>query len=271
MNKKLLLITFILFYSISTIIYAQTEQDILDKHKDEFLARTLSPSNRKAVKGVNELGEKVIFITYDQVQTSGSNDNIKELVLTSKNNKITEVTFNYGSLVFLDGDDYMAHPKWDKGKALFQLNSKNILDENYKTVYLQNKYEVIVINTYDKKVFDIHLEAYLDISAAVCENIDLITEKYNEAYKTRTLEELKVLGLLVVDFKNGYEETNLVLMKMILKEREAIINNILRDYNSSFKIELHSFVSDPDQVWDEFYIDPIKFITTFCDNSPLLE
>ena len=251
---------------------AQNEQVILEKYKDEFATRTLSSANRKAVDGVNDLGEKVTYITYDQVQTSNSElANIKEIVLTSNGRRITECTFNYGTEVFFDGVDYKKHPEWTENINTFRISSQNILDEQGKTVFFNNRYEVIIVSLYEVDLFDVHIWADLHISAAVCENIDLIREKYNEAYTTRSIEELSELGLHLTNNDLGYEKTNEILLKTVLKEREAIINNILRDYDSYFTIDFDVFIAGPDQIWDQFYIDPIKFITTFCDNSPLLK
>jgi len=266
MNKKLLLILFFILNGISNDIYAQNERDILDKYSNEFMERALSYSNRKAVKGVNKLGEKVNFITYEQIQTSKTTtDNLKSLVLTSKKSRITDCTFIYGSISLIDD-------KVEKGNSVFRVTSQNILNKKGETTYFKNKYEVFVINSYDKEIFDVHIEADLHISALVWKNIDLITKKYNEAYKTRTIEELKDKGIyLTTSYSGGYDETNEILLRMIMKEREAIINNILKDYNSYFRIEIPKFIVNPEQVWDEFYIDPIKYINVICENSPLLK
>ncbi len=271
MNKKLLLTSLIICFISINMLSAQNEQDLLEKYKAEFIKRALSPSNRKIVKGISDLGEKVNYITYDQVQTSNSNiANIKEIVLTKNNDRITDLTFRYGSEPFLDGVDY-SHSRWVKGMSVFRLVSRNILNEYGKTIFLKNSYEVLVINSHDKKVSDVYLKADLHISAAVYENLELITKKYNEAYKTRSIKELKDLGLHLTTNENGYDETNKILLKMILKEREAIINNILREYDSYFTINFDVMFTKPEQIWDQFYIDPINFITTVCKNSPLLK
>lgn len=54
---------------------------------------------------------------------------------------------------------------------------------------------------------------------------------------------------------------------MILKEREAIINNILSKYNSSFQFNYRRFLASPSQIWDDFYVDPIKYIKVIFENS----
>ncbi len=265
MNKTLLFISFIICYSITNSICAQSEQNLLEKYQSEFTTRSLSSSNKKAINGINELGEKVIFITYEQIQSSKeSTGNLKSLVLTSKENRITDVTFIYGSISLIDEN-------LEKGNSVFRISSQNILNKKGETSYLKNRYEVIVVNGHDKEIFDVSLEADLYISASAFENIALITKKYNEAYKTRTIKELNDLGLFLVTSENGYNETNEILLRMIMKEREAVINQILKDYNSYFRIEIPKFIASPDQLWNEFYIDPIKYINTIYNNSPLLK
>lgn len=272
MNKKLLLTSLIMCYFSINMVSAQIEQDILEKYKNEFVARNLTSSNRKVVNCVNDMGEKVKCITYRQIQTGNNGGaNIKEIVMTKNGNAITDFTFNFGSELFFDGEDYSKHAKYVDGVSAFMVSSQSILNKQGKTIFLKNRYEIFATSPHDKDIFENHLEVELHISHAVYDNIDLIKEKYNQVYVTRSIEELSNLGLHLTTNESGYEETNEVLLKMILKEREAIINNILIDYDSYFKIEYDIFITNPNKIWDQFYIDPIKFITTYCDNSPLLK
>jgi len=260
---KLFTILPILLISSSALagsFHSQCEKVVLDNYKNEFLERALRDRNRKIDTVRNAKGKKVKKITYDQIQTSKTtSDNVKELVLVADRKRVVDYNFEYGSIDFEEPD---------KGQALFKLVSKNVLNKSCETKRLTNSYKVKVTNTYDKEVNDVDLSAGLDISTDVCHDIASIEARYEKRVTEQSIAELAENdNIHLTSNANGYEETNEKMLKMVLKERQGAINEVLKEYDSSFTIEVPKFVSNPSQVWDEFYIKPIQFIKTICDNS----
>ena len=232
------------------------------------MTSALSKSGRKVKTGKNDLGKKVSFITYFQGQTNPNGpDNIKEIVLTEYKDKITEFTFNFGSEAFEYGANFLEHSTFKKGEQYYYLSSKNILDKNCKAVYFENKYKVVVVNTYDINTYNVDFDVTLNVSTNAWHHIDEIEKEYNEQYTFRTIEELKKVGIDLITIKGTLQLTNEVPLKMIFKEREAIINEILKKYNSSIQFNFRKYSAPPKQIWDEFYVDPIKYIKVIFENS----
>jgi len=268
MKKTLLILTILCYCQITNSQITKCEQTIVESYKKEFMTSALSKSGRKVKTGKNDLGKKVSFITYFQGQTNPNGpDNIKEIVLTEYKDKITEFTFNFGSEAFEYGDNFMNHPSFEKGMQYYKLSSKNILNENCKAIYFENSYKVVVINTYDKNVFNVDFDVTLDVSINAWHSIEEIEKEYKEQYTFRTIEELKKVGIDLKIDKGGFIMTNEVTMKMVIKEREAIINDILKKYNSSFHFNFRKYTAPPEQIWDEFYVDPMKYIKVIFENS----
>jgi len=268
MKKTLLIITFLFCYQFTNCQTTKCEQKIVESYKKEFMAKALSKSGRKVKIEKNALGEKASFITYFQAQTNPNGpDIIKEIVLTNYKNRITEFTFNYGSEVYDYGEKYMEHPDYKKGKQYYHLSSKNILNKNCKADYFENLYQVVVVNPYDKEVLNVDFEIELNVSTTVWHNFKEIEKEYNKLYTFRTIEELKKEGIHVNDVKYDFDTANEIVLKMVIKEREAIINRLLSKYNSSFHFRFKTYIAKPSQIWDEFYLDPIKYIKVIFENS----
>lgn len=262
MKKTLLILTILFSYQFANCQTTKCEQIIVESYKKEFMARALAINNRKVKTGKNDFGKKVSFISYIQLETNPNGpDNIKEIVLTNYKDKIPEFTFNYGSEAYEYGEKYMEHPTYKKGKQYYHLSSKNILNKDCKAVYFENIYQLIVVNPYDKEVLNIDLEVELNVSASVWHNFKEIEKEYNKQYTYRTIEELKKVGVDV----NGVNTE--VALRMVMIEREAIINRILLKYNSSIHFNFRTYIARPSQIWDQFYVDPIKFIKIIFENS----
>lgn len=265
MKKTLFIITILFCYQFANCQSIKCEQKIVESYKKEFMARALAKNNRKVKTGKNDLGKKVTFVSYFQAQTNPNGpDNVKEIVLTNYKKRITEFTFNYGSEVYDKGKINKKHPDYQKGKQYYHLSSKNILNKDCKAVYFENLYQVVVVNPYDKEVLNVDFEVELNVSTSVWHNFEEIEKEYNEQYTFRTIDELKKVGVHVA---LPFDGTNEVVLKMVIKEREAIINRILSKYNSSFHFRYKTYIAPAPQIWDEFYVNPIKYIKTIFENS----
>jgi len=239
-------------------IESHCENDIKDAYKSEFVSRTFKDNNRKIKSGYNNDGVHVKKISYSQVQVDSLNiGKVKNLVIVADSKRVTNFDFVFGSESFENPTE---------GETVFKIVSTNILNKSCKSTRFDTKYNLKVTNGFDDDVLDADVEASLNISIDVCYDFDLIEKRYELRVQEQSLDELQKSG---INFMSGagLQQTNELMLKITLNRRANGINEILKEYDSSFSLDINKFVIKPDQFWNEFYISPMKYIQAVCDNT----